>query len=350
MKRHGNLFERIAAFDNLELAYRKASRGRSMDRAVLKFRDRLEENLIQMQNELIWGMYTPGKYFVFSVYEPKERLIYAAPFRDRVMHHAVMNILEPLWDGLFISDSFACRKGKGVHAGLDRVTSMLQSAHDMWGGRAFCLQADISKYFPSINHHVLMSIIKRKIKCKRTLDLLDQIVFIEGDRDDVDSHNLPIGNLISQWCANIYLNELDMFVKHELKVTHYARYMDDFILLHHNKAELHRMLELVDAFLANKLCLSLNKKTSIFPVEQGIDLMGFRLWRDHRLLRKSSARRMVSRLRYMRARYAEGKIPMSKVRQRVGSWLAHCSHCNGWRVRRRIMAQAVFSGDRDPTS
>lgn len=342
MRRHGNLFEKIVVFDNLELAYRKAIRGKRYRPSALRFYANLEENLVQLQNELMWGMYTIRPYRTFTIYEPKKRTIYAAAFRDRVVHHAIMNVIEPIWEGLFSSDSYACRKGMGTHAGVAKLDRMLQSASAKWG-KVYCLKGDVAKFFPSINHHVLMAIIRRKIKCAKTLDLLEKIVFAAGDKADPDSHNLPIGNLISQWCANLYLNELDQFAKHVLGTRYYVRYMDDFIILHHDKRQLLAWQREIEAFLGSHLMLRTNRKTSVFPVAQGIDFLGYRTWLGKRLLRKSSAVRMTKRLKNLRALFAAGKIELSRVLDSVRSWVVHCDYCNSWRVRSRVLRGAVFS-------
>jgi len=342
MKRHGNLFESIATFENLELAYRKAVKGKRYRIDALRFRNNLEENLIQIQNELIWQMYEPRPYRTFIVYEPKQRTIYAAAFRDRVVHHAIMNVLEPIWDGLFIGNSYACRKNMGTHEGVAKLDRMLQSA--MSGGAdVYCFKADVAKFFPNINHHILMTIIRRKIKCQKTLALLEKIVFANGDINDPHSKNLPIGNLISQWSANLYLNELDSFAKHQLKARYYIRYMDDFIILHHDKQQLLAWQREIIVFLQDRLALNLNNKTSIFPVSQGIDFLGYRTWAHKRLLRKSSAKRMVRRLKRLKWLYQRGKTTLARVKQSVRSWVAHCDYCDSWRVRRRILGDAVFA-------
>lgn len=341
MKRHGNLFEKIVTFDNLELAYRKVIRGKRYRPAALRFYANLEENLIQLQNELIWGMYETRPYRTFTIHEPKERTIYAAAFRDRVVHHAIMNVVEPIWDGLFSADSYACRSGMGTHAGVAKLDRMLQSATAKWG-KVYCLKGDVAKFFPSINHHILMAIIRRKIKCAKTLDLIEKIVFTNGDRSDPDSHDLPIGNLVSQWGANLYLNELDQFAKHHLKARYYIRYMDDFVILHHDKRQLLDWQRKIAAFVQSNLALKLNNKTGVFPASQGIDFLGYRTWLDRRLLRKSSSRRMVKRLKKLRALFATGKVNLKRVASSVTSWLAHCDYCSSWRVRARVLRAAVF--------
>jgi len=327
MRRHNNLYSRIHDFENLHLAFRKASRGRRLTPGVLNFRENLEENLIGIQDELIQGTYVPRPYRTFTIYEPKERIIHVAPFRDRVVHHAVMNIIEPIWDRLFIYDTYACRKGKGTHAGVNRTTEFLRTAQAKWGN-TYCFQGDISKCFPSINHHILMRIIGHKIKCKDTLRLFGKIIFNGGNPADPDSHNLPIGNLVSQWAANLYMSELDYFVKHRLKVQYYVRYMDDFILLSGDKKQLHEYRRAVEVFLWDVLRMKLNPKSDVYPVSRGVDFLGYRIWSSHRLLRKSSLFRATRRFKKLSDLYARGLVTLRHVKASVMSWLGHCVHAD----------------------
>jgi retron-type reverse transcriptase len=327
MRRHNNLYSRIHDFENLHLAYRKASLGRRFSSEVLQFHKNLEENLIEIQNELILGTYEPRPYRTFTIFEPKERIIHVAPFRDRIIHHAVMNIIEPIWDRLFIYDTYACRKGKGTHAGVLRTVEFLRAAETK-RGKTYCFQGDISKCFPSINHHILMRIIKRKIKCKGTLRLIEKIIFNGGAPENPDSHNLPIGNLISQWSANLYLSELDYFVKHELRVKYYVRYMDDFILLSNDKKRLHGYRREIESFLWDTLRMKLNPKSDTYPASRGIDFLGYRIWTSHRLLRKSSLFRATRRFKKLSDKYARGLVTLQQVRSSVMSWLGHCRHAD----------------------
>lgn len=343
MKRHGNLYCKIYDFENLCLAFDRASRGRRYDTEVLRFRRDLEENLIGIQNELIWKTYEPRPYKTFKLFEPKERIISVAPFRDRVVHHAIMNIIEPIWDGLFIYDTYACRKGKGAHAGMYRVVEFLRAAGERWAN-TYCFKGDISKCFPSINHRILLSIIERKIKCRNTLWLFDKIIFNGGERERLDSHNLPIGNLISQWAANLYLSELDYFIKNGLRVKYYVRYMDDFVLLGGDKKELHKHKREVADFLYNKLRMSLNPKSDVFPARRGVDFLGYRIWPIHRLLRKSSLIRASRRFKRLSNYYARGIIGLNFVRASVMSWLGHCKHANAERGVKRCLRDLILQG------
>lgn len=313
------------------LAYLKVAKGRKYNPEVLKFKVNLEENLFNLQKELLEKTYTPAPYSTFTLYEPKERVIFISPIRDRIVHHAIMNVIEPIWDRLFIYDSYACRKSKGTHAGVKRTVKFLRSAMHKWQ-KVYCLKGDVSKFFPSINHHVMLKIIEKKIKCKDTLWLFEQIIFNSADRNNPESKNMPIGNLISQWAANLYLNELDMYIKHQLKIKYYIRYMDDFIILHNNSKELHHIKHKISDFLQTNLKLSLNPKSDIFPVSRGIDFLGYRIWYNNILLRKSNIIRALRRYKKLVNLYMDNSITIDKIKTSVASWLGHCKHANTEKV------------------
>ena len=342
MRRHGNLYSSIYDFENLYLAFRKASKGRRYEPEVLRFKDNLEEELIHIQNELIWRTYKPQPYRSFTIYEPKERIIYVSPFKDRVVHHAIMRVVAPIWDSLYIYDSYACRAGKGTHAGVYRTVDFLRESHEKWG-KVYCFKGDVSKFFPSINHHILMSIIERKIKCLDTLRLLREIIFNGGSLNDPESKDLPIGSLVSQWGANLYLNELDYFIKHELKAKFYIRYMDDFIILLGDKKQLHEMKNNISKFLKGRLRLKFNPKSDIFPAGRGIDFLGYRIWGTHRLLRKSSLIRASRRFKWMSKAYNKGIISFQFIKSSVMAWLGHCSHANAVKGKEICMRGLVLS-------
>ncbi|ABO49761.1 RNA-directed DNA polymerase (Reverse transcriptase) [Desulforamulus reducens MI-1] len=335
-KTYKNLFEQIYQFDNLYNAYLKARKGKRYIGEVLEFTANLEENLISIQNDLINQTYQTGRYREFYVYDPKLRLVAALPFRDRVMHHAVCNIIEPIFEKVFIYDSYACRVNKGTHAGANRVTSYLRKAQRHWP-RVYCLKGDVKQYFPSINHGILKRILHRKISCPKTRWLLNEIIDSSASSDDLNPSGIPIGNLTSQLFANIYLNELDHFIKEDLCARYYVRYMDDFIILGDNKRQLWAVLDEIKGFLDFKLNLQLNGKTGVFPVNQGIDFLGYRIWATHRLIRKSSKKRMKRKLRSFKKRYAAGKIDKERINSSIQSWLGHCKHANTHNLRRRLL-------------
>jgi len=336
-KTYKNLYPKIYDFRNLHAAYLKARRGKRYKDDVLSFSAHLEESLIQLQNELIWHTYQTGAYKSFCVYEPKKRLIMALPFRDRVAHHAICNIIEPIWEKRFISDSYACRVEKGTHAGVDRLTRSLRWCRRTWG-RTYCFKADVLKYFASIDHNALKKLLRKRIACPDTLGLCDAIIDSVGD-----DTGIPIGNLTSQLFANIYLHELDEFVKYTLRERFYVRYMDDFIVLSSDKNHLHAIRKKVEEFLWDKLRLRLNRKTQIFPVKsRGVDFLGYRTWPTHRLIRKSSIKRMKRKLKFINQDYRMGKISLKQIKTSIMSWVAHCKHADTYRLRQKIVGEILL--------
>ena len=322
MKRTGSLFPRIVEPDNIELAFRLARKGKRWQDTIKIFELQKEENIEQIRTSLINNTFTTSKYETFVVYEPKRRVIYKLPFNpDRIVQHAVMNIVEPIWEGLFINDSYACRKGKGIHAGSRRTMDFIRKV----GMAGYCLKMDISKFYPSINHDILFKIIKHKIKCKDTLDLFKDIIYsIPG------GYNIPVGNYTSQWLGNLYLNELDQFVKHKLKGECYIRYCDDFILFHNDKNYLKECAIAMSSFLRTELKLKLSKNR-VFPITQGIDFLGYRHFYDYILLRKTSATRIKRRVKKLPSLFDGGSIDTKHFRSSLAStrgWLKWCNSFN----------------------
>ncbi len=338
-KTYNNLYPKIYDFENLYQAYLKARKGKRYQSDVLKFSANLEENLITIQNELIWHQYQCGEYHFFKVFEPKERDVAALPFRDRVVHHAIINIIEPIYEQRFIYDSYACRVGKGTHAGADRAQKFMRIVKRNHG-RVYALKADVSKYFASIDHDVLTRLLNKRIACLETMSLIKVIL------DSTPSPGIPIGNLTSQLFANIYLHELDEYCKHTLRERFYVRYMDDFVILHHDKQHLHKIREQIEWFLASELKLKTNHKTSVFPISdrngRSLDFLGYKIWPTHRKLRKDSIKRFKKRLKKMQQQYAAGNKNLPEIRQRIMTFISHAAHSNAQTTIRRILAKAVF--------
>ncbi|MGL5947737.1 MAG: reverse transcriptase domain-containing protein, partial [Aeromonas sp.] len=280
-KTYNNLYPQIYDFDNLLSAYLRARQGKRSRMEVMRFHYNYEAELINIQNHLMWGTWRTGEYRPFTVHEPKRRDGASLPFRDRVLHHALVAVINPCFEPRFIRDTYACIAGRGTHSGADRAQAMLRSVQRKHG-RAYVLKADIAKYFANINHAILRAIIRRRICCKPTLALIDEIIASSADADDINPRGIPLGNLTSQLFANIYLAELDNYIKHELREVNYMRYMDDFIIVHHDKAHLHDVLRKVGLFLHDRLQLATNHKTQIFPagVHNGraLDFLGYRIW------------------------------------------------------------------------
>jgi RNA-directed DNA polymerase len=329
---YSDLYARIYDFENLYQAYRLARRGKRYRREAILFRRNLEENLINIQNQLVWQTYRTGRYHFFTLFEPKERQIAALPFFDRVVQHALVRVIEPIWRARFFRDSYACQRGKGTHAGADRAQHFLrviQRNH----GHVCVLKADIAKYFASIDHGILKSLFRKRIYCGKTLDLMDGIV------DSAGLIGIPIGNLTSQLFANIYLHELDCFVKQELRERFYLRYMDDFAVMGPDKAHLHRVRRRIEEFLRDRLRLQTNTKTQVFPVgPRALDFLGYRIWPTHRLLRKASVKRMRRALRF----FAGQRDGFKRARPVVCSWIGHAMHADTYRLRRAVLGSVGF--------
>mgnify|MGYP001558690403 CR=1 FL=1 len=337
-KVYRHLWSDISSFEALHAAYLKARRGKRYDIETMRFGINLEIELFRLRDELESGAYCTGEYRRFDVYEPKRREVAALPFRDRVVQHALVAVLESIYEPRFIYDSYACRVGKGTHAGADRLTTFLRWAHQHWP-QTYVLKMDVRKFFPSVDHARLKGILRRYVGCSRTLALCDGVI----DSWSVGAgKGIPIGNLTSQLFANVYLHELDEFVKCELGWKMYVRYMDDAVFLGSNKVDLGVLRLTVEGFLHERLSLRLNPKTAIFPEAQGVDFLGYRIWRTHRLLRKSSVLRMRRKLKAFGRCYRAGEMTLADIRVGVMAWLGHASHANTYNLRKKMFDQFVI--------
>lgn len=356
-------------WENLLLAYRKAAKGKRGHADVAEFEYRLEENLLQLQRELQEQTYEPGKYHSFYIRDPKKRLISAAPFRDRVVHHALCNLIEPIFEKSFIFDSYANRVGKGTHKAIDRAQQFARRYK-------FVLTCDIRQYFPSIDHEILKSILYRKLQfaapdktpyCKLqfappdnlkivVLPLIQKIlqsgagvlqeeynmVYFTGD-DLFAIHRprgLPIGNLTSQFWANCYLDPFDHFVKRNLRCKGYVRYVDDFLLFSNDKAELNEWRGKIIAELA-KLRLTLHEdKCQPRPVTEGIPFLGFVVFPEHRLLKKQKGIAFQRKYKSARRAVRERRTSMESLNASVQGWVNHVRYANTWGLRLSILSHA----------
>jgi retron-type reverse transcriptase len=353
MKKLKGLYPKVYDFENLLEAYKEARKCKRFQDEVLAFTRNLEENLISIQNELIWKTYKVGRYREFFVYDPKKRLIMALPFKDRVVQWAIYRVLNPLLERRYILDSYACRVGYGTHRAVNRLQYWLRYL-DRRYPRIYVLKLDISKYFYRVDHDILMGILRRIIADEDLLWLLETIVRSEDTRfgfplgdhgfecERVAGVGMPIGNLTSQMFANLYLNELDQYAKHVLKVRYYIRYMDDVIILHPDKKYLWRLKEEIGAFLQEHLHLVLNDKTTVRTADQGIDFCGYRIWPTHRKLRKRTALKMKRRLKYLQQAYARGEVSFDEVNATVQSYLGLLKHCNSYNLRKKLFETLVF--------
>jgi RNA-directed DNA polymerase len=349
-KSFGNLFSKLAAFDNLVTACRQAARGKRGTSRVATFEFGRESHLLALQSELRDRTYRPGAYYSFYIRDPKQRLISAAPFRDRVVHHALCNLIEPLFERTFIGDSYANRVGKGTHGALNRAQQFSKRY-------PFVLQCDIRQYFPSVDHAILRAILARKITDRDVLWVIDRILANGADvlkdeyaityfpGDDLFAVNrprgLPIGNLSSQFWANVYLNELDQFVKRELRCRAYLRYCDDFLLFGDTKRKLWAWKDAIRERLAG-LRLTLHERSStVYPVTNGIPFLGFRIYPSHRRLKRRNGVAFARRLRRWKVAVGQGVMSADELSRRVRGWVVHAAHGDTWRLRRSLLSSPV---------
>lgn len=317
-----NLYEQIHDIENLRLAYRKASRGGNrFTEGRLRFQENLEANLFYIQRTLIDGTYHHGPYSQFEVYEPKKRIINALPFADRVVQHAINNIIEPIFDNVFYSCTYACRKNKGTHAGVRAVQSTIRRMEQE--GEVFFLKMDFSKYYASIDRGVLFREIERKISDLKVIALLEQF----GDRNGV---GIPIGNLLSQLCANVYGHIFDRHIKEELREKHYFRYMDDTVILSHDKEHLKELQHYLEAFARTHLKLKFSK-WMIASVHKQVNFLGYRIAPSYKLVRKDSVTRAKRKVK----RYTE-KGDHEKLSSFLASWHGHVKTADSHNLKLKI--------------
>ncbi|MDY0020304.1 MAG: reverse transcriptase domain-containing protein [Anaerolineae bacterium] len=339
------MYEQLCSDENLYLAYRKAARGKRGKAPAAHFEYRLEDNLVALQHELIEKTYTPGAYSSFYIHEPKRRLISAAPFRDRVVHHALCNVIEPLFERTFIADSYANRVGKGTHRALDRCQYFAARYR-------YVLQCDVRQFFPSIDHAVLRAILAKKLADDDVLWLVDRILtsgegvlsedytmvwFPGDDLFAVDRpRGLPIGNLTSQFWANCYLNGFDHFVKRELRCKAYVRYVDDFVLFAEDKATLWAWLAAIVARLAT-LRLTIHPGAHPRPVTEGIPFLGFVIFPDRRRLKRRKGIYFRRRFHKLIGLYKADKLSLSQLTASVRGWVNHTSYANTVGLRKAVL-------------
>jgi RNA-directed DNA polymerase len=352
MRRLGRIWPQLIRFDNLLSAYRTARKGKQSTPSVAEFSLNLESELLRLQEELTGLTYRPGRYRLFTIYERKKRQIAAAPFRDRVVHHAIMNIIEPPIDRRFIFDSYACRRGKGVHAAVNR--------YQQWSRRyPYVLKMDIEQYFPSIDHGVLKAKLRHYLKDRYALALLDRIIdtaptatgrtdchYFPGDdllTPTERTTGLPIGNLTSQFFANLYLDTVDHFIKEKLRVRAYLRYVDDLVIMGRDKTPLHDIRERIRERLAQDRLLLHPRKAHIYHTVRGIDLFGYQVFPHKRQLRNDNGHAFNRRLRKLARLYHEGALEWEEIHPRVRSWIGHAIHGETEGLRKALFRRTVFS-------
>jgi RNA-directed DNA polymerase len=315
MKRVNNLYDTICSIENLTLADAKAVKGKKDQFGVKRHLQNREANIQQLHRLLVNGQFRTSAYKTFTIYDPKERLISSLPFSDRIVHHAIMNVLEPVFVSVFTADTYSCIKGRGIHAAADAVKKALKNAP----GTRYCLKLDIRKFYPSVDHDVLKSLLRKKIKDWRLLFLLYGIID--------SAPGLPIGNYLSQYFANFYLSYFDHWLKEDKQVRYYFRYADDIVILSDSKPHLHELLADIRDYLQTRLKLEVKDNYQVFPVEaRGIDFVGYKFYHTHTLLRKSIKKNFARKM-------AKGSNPLT-----IASYMGWAKHCNSKNLVRKLVA------------
>jgi retron-type reverse transcriptase len=327
VRRVGGLFDRVASFENLLAAYERAAKGKRNRTAVAAFFRTREEEIGRLRRELIEGTWRPGGLRSFTIFDPKEREISVPPFRDRVVHHAVIGVLEPIFEARFDRDSYGCRKRLGMDAALARALGFVRRY-------PFCLKTDVRKFFPSVSHEVVSGLLHRVLKDGRLLELLDRILAAHAP-------GLPIGSLTSQWLANFVLTPLDRFLRTRPEVRGQIRYMDDVLLFGESREELKTTLASVRAFLADELRLALKDRvTAIHPTRTGVPFLGFRVKPGGIGVRREGLRRFKEGVRRAEWLFRTGRITMDELRDSVTSRLAHLGRARSLALLRAYFARS----------
>jgi len=341
------LYEQLCSFEHLYNAFLRARKGKRKQEEIAAFERNLEPELFDIQGSLLDQSYQPGGYYSFYRTEAKRRLISAAPFRDRVVHHALVGVMEPIFEWRFIFDSYANRKGKGTHRALDRCTYYLRR-------NAYSLQCDMRQFFPSIDHAILKSMLASVIHDEKLLWLAGQIIDtgVGVLDEEYDMHwfpgddllsasrprGLPIGNLTSQFWANAYMNALDQFVKRQLKCRSYVRYVDDILLFAYDKVTLQDWKQAIIEFLGT-LRLTIHEESApVRPAGEGLPFLGFIVYPDHRRLKPARGYEFRRKFQQKLDAYANGQLEQEKVTLSVQGWVAHAAHGDTWGLRRTVLS------------
>lgn len=326
-----NVYDSVVSFDNLLKAHKKARQGKREKKQVILFELKLEEELLNLEKELRNCTYKHRGYREFKIYEPKERVIMASDYRDRVVHEwYVKNFIKPYFVPQFINTSYACIENRGMHKASKDLQLAMRNYKKSFKNY-YILKMDVTKYFQNINKKIIWNILKRKIKDKKLLWLTREILLsTEG------MLGLPLGNYTSQMFANIYLNELDQYAKHDLKCKYYFRYMDDIVILCKNKEEAKMRLQKISIFLDENLNLILNSKTRIFKDIQGVNFCGYKINEKRLKIRNTSKCRMKRKLKKYTKLLLEGKITITDIQKSIAGWLGYVKHADSYNLRKSM--------------
>jgi len=335
MKIYKDIYKRLTSIENIYFSFLEFRKDKKRSSEILKFERYIEDNLFSIYDKLKNKAYIPGEYSAFRITDPKMRLIHKAPLEDRIIHHVLCRGLEEIYEPIFIAHSYSCRKNKGTHKGvrdLFRFTKIVSRNNTR---ACWALKCDIRKFFASVDQNVLLEILNKKIKDDDYLNILKLIIY--GFNLCHENVGLPIGNLTSQYFANIYMNEFDQFVKHKLKVKYYIRYTDDFIILSQNKNYLTGLLDEMRYFLKYRLKIELHPdKIKFYTLKSGIDFLGYIVFPYHILPRHKTKKRIFRKIRQRIAEVKNGELSYDSLYQVIQSYLGFFTHCNSFRIREEI--------------
>jgi len=346
-----DLYSELCSFRNMELAYRKARKNKRYKKASQDFEFNLESNLLRLKHELETFDYKPKPLKTFVIRDPKTRHISASHFRDRVVHHALCNIIQPIFERTFIHDSYANRIGKGTIKAIERFDlfkrkvsqngRLVNKPNDSNMIVGYVLKADIKHYFDTVDHEILTGLIRHKINDGNVMGLIQKI--IDNHAAKCPKKGMPIGNLTSQFFANLCLNELDYFIKHELKARFYIRYVDDFVILHESKVVLELWKRKIEGFLKT-LRLDLHpEKSKIFPFHKGTKLLGYKAFYHYKLLKRSNIRTINKRLAKFKELYEKGEMTRGAITKSMESWMAYARHADTYNLRKKLLVGNAVS-------
>lgn len=334
MKTYNNLWEELCSPENIEHAWEKARKGKTCRPYVVQFEKDIKKNIRELRIELLLHSYRPQPLQTFILREPKTRKISKSDFRDRIVHHALCNMIEPIFEKIFIYDSYANRVGKGTLKALERFDYFKIKVFDKRTESGYVLKADIRHYFEEVDHSILLQIIQEKIWDKKVLWLIRIIL---ANYENAHGKGMPLGNLTSQFFANVYLNELDHFVKHKVKAQYYIRYVDDFVILHKKKEVLEEYKREIDYFIRERLHLRLHQdKSKILKIKGGINFLGFRIFYHHRLLRKTNIRKRERKIEDFKLLFEEGCIDYDTIYASMQGWQGYAKCGNTFKLRKRL--------------
>mgnify|MGYP004520183815 CR=1 FL=1 len=335
-----NVFYQSLTFSKFIDAHNRSKKNKMFKNEVLLFDLNLETNIVSLIDSIKDNTYKIGNYHSFRVYEPKERIIQSLPYRDRVVHQwYVEEFIKPYILPKFIYSSFACLPNKGIHKATQYVQNMMRKYQKKYPDY-YILKCDIKKYFNSINPDILFKILNRYISDKALLQFTKKLIF--ENRPFNTPQGIPIGNYTSQYFANIYLNELDQYVKRTLHIHEYVRYMDDFIILQKDKTSCINLMQVISRFLKTSLNLELNHKSKYYPNKMGVNFCGYRIFSTHKLLRNSSKKKIKRHVKKWNKSYKANSLDFDKTMLRLNSWLGHSSHSNSYNLQQKILAKCDF--------